>query len=350
MAPPPTTEPAPTDTPDTTAPGDGSTSSTDPGAGDGDGFSQTDAETAGEEPPPADGDGEVAPAGGVIPPDARRAISAIARTAPNDNGALVAGAAALEAAGVPHDDAVRLVYGRFPILGPARWSDDWYMPRWTGTLFRYHLGLDMVAAYGTPVAAPADGVARIATNALGGLTVRVVEPSGTFWYLAHLSGIADGVVDGSPVAVGQVVGYVGDSGNARGGVPHLHFAVHPNGGQPVPPKPIVDQWVADGAALCRSSSPGWSSTPQSAAAVSTGLTRSWPQGRPRPTPRQPSARPAASSCGPPPPTRPAAPSAWPRRPRRRSTNRSTGTSGPPSNRRSTRRGRGRRRRPHACSP
>jgi hypothetical protein len=192
VAPPPTTAPAPTDTPDATAPGDGSTSSTDPGAGDGDGFSQTTAGTAGEQPPPADGDGEVAPAGGVIPPDAQRAISAIARTAPNDNGPLVEGAAALEAAGVPHDEVVRLVYGRFPILGPARWSDDWYMPRWTGTLFRYHLGLDVVAAYGTPVASPAHGTARIASNALGGLTVRVVEPSGTFWYLAHLSGIADG--------------------------------------------------------------------------------------------------------------------------------------------------------------
>jgi murein DD-endopeptidase MepM/ murein hydrolase activator NlpD len=247
VAPTPTTEPAPTDTTDTAAPGDGSTSSSQPGAGDGDGSPQTTAGTAGEEPPPADGDGEVAPAGGIIPPDAQQAISAIARTAPNDNGALVAGAAGLEAAGEPHDEAVRLVYGRFPILGPARWSDDWYLPRWTGTLFRHHLGLDMVAAYGTPVAAPADGVARIATNALGGLTVRVVEPSGTFWYLAHLSGIADGVVDGWPVAVGQVVGYVGDSGNARGGVPHLHFAVHPNGGQPVPPKPIVDHRVADGA-------------------------------------------------------------------------------------------------------
>jgi murein DD-endopeptidase MepM/ murein hydrolase activator NlpD len=187
-------------------------------------------------------------AGLAIPPEAQAVIDSIVRTAPNDNAALVAGVASLEAVGVPHDEAVTAVYGAFPIHGPANWSDDWYFPRWTGTTFRHHLGLDMFAAYGTPVAAPADGIARIAENALGGLTVRVVQPDGTFWYLAHLSGTAEGLVDGAAVTLGQEVGYVGDSGNARGGSPHLHFAVHPGGGDPVPPKPIVDEMVRDGAA------------------------------------------------------------------------------------------------------
>jgi len=186
--------------------------------------------------------------GRAVPPEAQAIIDSIARTAPNDNAALVEGAALLETAGLAHDEAVRVVFGRFPIRGPSRWSDDWYYPRWTGTQFRFHQGLDMFAAYGTPVAAPVDGVARIVTNPLGGLTVHVVEPDRTYWYLAHLAGIAPGLVDNQPVATGQVVGYVGDSGNARGGAPHLHFGVYPQGLGAAPPKPVVDAWVAEGAA------------------------------------------------------------------------------------------------------
>jgi murein DD-endopeptidase MepM/ murein hydrolase activator NlpD len=201
--------------------------------------------------PPADGDaGDGAPAAGgrAVPPEAQAAIDAIVRSSPNDNHALVEGAAALEALGVPAGEAMRAVFGRFPVLGPAQWVDDWHFPRWTGSTFRFHLGLDMFAAYGTPLAAPADGIARIGSNALGGLTVRVVEPDGTYWYLAHLSGIAEGLTDGASVAVGQVVGFVGDSGNARGGQPHLHLGLYLPGGEAAPPKPSVDAWVADGAA------------------------------------------------------------------------------------------------------
>ena len=199
---------------------------------------------------PVEGEGGALPGvpGLVVPPDAQAVIDSIARTGSNDNDALVEGALLVEAAGMAHDEAVRAVFGRFPILGPSRWSDDWYYPRWTGAMFRYHQGLDMFAAFGTPVAAPADGVARISQNPLGGLTVRVVEPDGTYWYLAHLSGVAPGLVDGQPVTTGQVVGFVGDSGNAKGGAPHLHFGVYPGGGAAAPPKPVVDSWVADGAA------------------------------------------------------------------------------------------------------
>jgi murein DD-endopeptidase MepM/ murein hydrolase activator NlpD len=201
-------------------------------------------------PAPADGDAGTDATGGgrAVPPEAQAAIDAVVRSGPNDNHALVAGVAALEARGVAPGDARRAVFGRFPVLGPARWVDDWHYPRWTGSTFRFHLGLDVFADHGTPLAAPADGVARIASNPLGGLTVRVVEPDGTAWYLAHLSGIADGLVDGSAVTTGQVVGFVGDSGNARGGAPHLHLGLYLADGQAAPPKPSVDAWVADGAA------------------------------------------------------------------------------------------------------
>ena len=259
-APPPTDPPPPTS--DTTpppagepTPGPGPEPGTDPGPMPED---------------PGEGEGGV---GGAVPPEAQAIINSIARTAANDNDALLEGVAALEGAGVAHDEAVRAVFGRFPVQGPASWVDDWYYPRWTGSTFRFHLGLDMFAPYGTPVAAPADGTCLITTNPLGGLTVRVVEPDGTFWYLAHLSGIAEGVLNGSPCSLGQVVGYVGDSGNARGGTPHLHFAVHPGGGQPVPPKPFVDAWVAEGAARVVDLLSVVAAAPQPAAVVASDLTR-----------------------------------------------------------------------------
>lgn len=261
LLPPSTTEPPPEDTTttDTTAPPEDTTT--------------TDTTAPPPDPGLPEDQGEGTGGGGAIPPEAQRAIDSIARTAPNDNTALVEGVAALEAVGVPHAEAVTAVYGAFPIHGPAHWSDDWYLPRWTGTTFRHHLGLDMMAPYGTPVASPADGVARISNNALGGLTIRVVQPDGTFWYLAHLSGIVEGIVDGSPVTVGQEVGYVGDSGNARGGSPHLHFAVHPGGGAPVRPKPIVDAMVSEGAARVVDLLAQATATQPSAALVATDLTR-----------------------------------------------------------------------------
>jgi hypothetical protein len=230
--------------------------------------------------PPADGTttlpedlGEGDDAGREVPSEARAVIDSIVRTPANDNDALVDGVAALEAVGMPHDEAARAVYGRFPVQGPSHWSDDWYFPRWTGTTFRFHQGLDMFAAYGTPIGAPADGVARIADNALGGLTVRVVEPDGTFWYLAHLSAVAEGLVDGAAVSVGQVVGYVGDSGNARGGAPHLHFGYYPQGGAAAPPKPHVDEWVAEGAERVVALLAERSATQPTAAIQAADLTR-----------------------------------------------------------------------------
>lgn len=150
----------------------------------------------------------------------------------------------LEAFGVSEAEAYRVGLGRFPIAGPAHFSHDWLYPRY-GPGFRFHLGCDIFAAYGTPVRAPVDGVARTAKDSLGGLTVKVVMPDGTYFYLAHLSGLVEGFADGMPVATGDIVGYVGDSGNARGGTPHLHFGIYPRGRAPVDPKPILDRFLAE---------------------------------------------------------------------------------------------------------
>lgn len=234
----------------------------------------------GDSIPPQVDQGEGGDIGGMaVPPDAQRIINSFARTAPNNNQALLDGAAALEASGMAHDEAVWRAFGRFPILGYAHWADDWYYPRWTGTAFRFHLGLDMLAEFGAPVVAPVDGVARIRQSALGGLTVSVTQPDGTFYYLAHLSGLAPGLVEGMAVTTGQVVGYVGTSGNAVGGAPHLHFAIHPGGRDPIPPKPVVDAWVADG--ITRSQELLGQAAVAAivpAAVTATGLTRSLADG------------------------------------------------------------------------
>lgn len=191
------------------------------------------------------GDGPAAPSGGIaVPPEARRIIDSVQRSGPSSTDALLQALAPVEALGIPLDEVYRVGLGRFPIAGSAHYSHDWLFPRY-GPGFRFHLGTDVFAAYGTPVRAPVDGVARSANGGLGGLTVKVVMPDGTYFYLAHLSGLVDGFVDGMPVSTGDIVGYVGDSGNARGGAPHLHLGVYPHGGPPVDPKPILDGFLQE---------------------------------------------------------------------------------------------------------
>ncbi len=193
----------------------------------------------------AKGDGAAAPSGGIdVPAEAQRIIDALPRTGPSNNDGLLASLTALQDLGLPEGEALRVGLGRFPIAGAARYSHDWLYPRY-GPGFRFHLGTDVFAAYGTPVRAPVDGVAQSGNSGLGGLTVKVVMPDGTYFYLAHLSGLVDGFVDGMPVRTGDIVGFVGDSGNARGGSPHLHIGVYPHGGPPVDPKPILDQFLAE---------------------------------------------------------------------------------------------------------
>ena len=232
-----TTEAPPTST--TTSPGSpGDGSSTTPPPGDSTTTTTIDVSQDGDSGSPTGGG-----PGQVVPADAQAIIDSLVRSGASDDHLLVAGEKALLAAGIDPDQSARIAYGRFPVAGPAAWVDDWYAPRYTGTTFRFHLGLDLVAAYGTPLRSPADGVARIDNSPLGGLAVKVVLPDGTFFYLAHMSATAAGLADGTPVKVGDLLGYVGQSGDATG--PHLHLGIYQGGITPIPPKPIIDQWVAE---------------------------------------------------------------------------------------------------------
>jgi murein DD-endopeptidase MepM/ murein hydrolase activator NlpD len=128
----------------------------------------------------------------------------------------------------------------FPIRGASKFSDDWLFSRPGG---RYHEGIDLFAAYGSPVVAVADGTLfRVGYNGLGGWRLWLRDNAGTTFYYAHLSSFAPAAKEGATVTGGTVIGFVGDSGDARGTSPHVHFEIHPGGGGPVRPYPLVSAW------------------------------------------------------------------------------------------------------------
>jgi murein DD-endopeptidase MepM/ murein hydrolase activator NlpD len=92
---------------------------------------------------------------------------------------------------------------------------------------RPHEAIDILAPRNTPVRAVEGGtIAKLFDSKAGGHTIYQFDPSGRFaYYYAHLEKYADGIHEGQAVAQGEVIGYVGTSGNAPPGTPHLHFAI-----------------------------------------------------------------------------------------------------------------------------
>ena len=90
-----------------------------------------------------------------------------------------------------------------------------------------HEAIDILAERGTPVLSATDGrVLRLFDSKAGGLMVYAADPSGRFILLyGHLDRYADGLADGASLYRGQVIGYVGTTGNAPAGTPHLHFGI-----------------------------------------------------------------------------------------------------------------------------
>jgi murein DD-endopeptidase MepM/ murein hydrolase activator NlpD len=134
----------------------------------------------------------------------------------------------------------------FPIAGASTFSDDWGAPRAGG---RTHEGIDLFAARGTPVVAVADGtLSRVGYSGISGNRLWLKDGSGTDFFYAHLDGYAAAAREGAFVRQGTMLGFTGDTGDAKGTPPHVHFEIHPGGGGPVQPYPIVSGWPRVGRA------------------------------------------------------------------------------------------------------
>jgi murein DD-endopeptidase MepM/ murein hydrolase activator NlpD len=114
-----------------------------------------------------------------------------------------------------------------PVQGirPAQLQDTFGDSRGGGE--RHHEALDIMAPQGTPVLATEDGkVAKLFTSKLGGLTIYQFDPTSTYaYYYAHLDRYADGLKEGDTLRRGQVIAYVGSTGDADAASPHLHFTI-----------------------------------------------------------------------------------------------------------------------------
>ena len=126
----------------------------------------------------------------------------------------------------------------FPVKAPYSFVNTFLAPR---AGYRKHEGVDIFAISGTPVLSVVNGVIeQKGVNGLGGNKLWVRSPSDNWsYYYAHLSGYASGISNGTRVRKGQVIGYVGNTGNAKTTPSHLHFETHVPSGAATNPYPIL---------------------------------------------------------------------------------------------------------------
>jgi hypothetical protein len=159
---------------------------------------------------------------------------------------LLLGAAGSASAATPKGSVPTLV---FPVAGPTTYIDDFGQARAGGP----HQGNDLMSTKKTPVVAVEAGKIKFwTTSASAGCMLYLYGASGTMYEYIHLNNdltmkndnrgkcvpgvaYARGLKDGAKVSAGQMIGYVGDSGDANGIASHLHFEVHPGGGAAVSP-------------------------------------------------------------------------------------------------------------------
>ncbi len=123
---------------------------------------------------------------------------------------------------------------RCPVEGRASFFNDYGFPRSGG---RFHEGNDLFAPRGTPVVAPVSGFVHHLVGVVGGKQYRLDGNDGHRYIGTHMDSFG---IDGQ-VQAGDVIGFVGDSGNAAGSDPHLHFEIHLNRVDPTNPYPMLAQ-------------------------------------------------------------------------------------------------------------
>ncbi|MET0663131.1 MAG: LysM peptidoglycan-binding domain-containing protein [Ilumatobacteraceae bacterium] len=128
-----------------------------------------------------------------------------------------------------------------PVRGACRFANSWHATRSGG---RLHAGVDLISPAGTPVVAAANGTLTRQTTggARSGNAWWLTTSTGTYFFYAHLASFSNGLSVGSTVQAGDVIGYVGSTGNAVS--PHLHFEIHPGGGGAVNPYSAI--WMVGG--------------------------------------------------------------------------------------------------------
>jgi len=142
----------------------------------------------------------------------------------------------------------KLTAGRyvFPVYGPTSYIDTFGAKRADVT---YHHGDDIFGSLGQPLVACTDGIVfSVGFNKIGGNRLWIVDRAGNQFYYAHLSAFAINAVNGARVKAGQVIGFMGNTGDAEGTPYHLHFEIHPvsflylgyDGA--VDPSPYLDAW------------------------------------------------------------------------------------------------------------
>ena len=126
----------------------------------------------------------------------------------------------------------------FPVQGHCSYENTWHAPRGTD---RLHLGVDIIAKEGNLLYAVADGTITklytVGTDKLAGNGVRLTMADGTYFFYGHMQKLADGITIGTKVKAGQVIGFVGKTGDTN--TPHLHIEVHPLGGAAIDPTPVM---------------------------------------------------------------------------------------------------------------
>ncbi|MDI6822144.1 MAG: M23 family metallopeptidase [Actinomycetota bacterium] len=126
---------------------------------------------------------------------------------------------------VPIRKSVYKIEYCFPVAGNCSYSNDWHAPRYI-PYYHLHEGTDIFAPRGTPVYACVEGkVEKIGTEPISGNFIGIRGRDKRYYYYAHLETWVIGIEEGNKVRLGQIIGYVGNTGNARGTPPHLHFGI-----------------------------------------------------------------------------------------------------------------------------
>lgn len=176
-------------------------------------------------PPPAPGPVEVAPIPRVVAPSPKPSPKPSPSKKPSPAPAPVAARKAPAPVAAP---AAPVGAGGACPVPNATFQDSWGAPRSGG---RTHEGTDMLAPGGSPAYAVRDGVVRTASSSAGGISLYLTADDGMVFFYAHNS--ANVVSSGQGVTAGQLIARVGSTGNASGGVTHVHLEMQPGGGNAI---------------------------------------------------------------------------------------------------------------------